>query len=194
MPTLNWHKREEAVRAATRAPYRLLEPVAELSHGDADSENRLIKGDEGEHLVQHEQQKKNIGERWEEKSGGKALRVWAVKKDEHGRDVHRQLQDKLARSWAAFATPATDLFEQHALGARTRHRARNARGFDVAHRPGSRRRLPGQRLGKTTREPGACEVPSIASLLFLYCSSIVPLVFPLWAPRTHAKTVWRFRN
>ena len=45
MPTLNWHKREEAVRAATRAPYRLLEPVAELSCGDADSENLLIRGD-----------------------------------------------------------------------------------------------------------------------------------------------------
>ena len=45
MPTLNWHKREEAVRAATPAPYRLLEPVAELSYGDADSENLLIQGD-----------------------------------------------------------------------------------------------------------------------------------------------------
>jgi adenine-specific DNA-methyltransferase len=45
MPMLNWHKREEAVRAATRAPYRLLEPVAELSYGDADSENLLIQGD-----------------------------------------------------------------------------------------------------------------------------------------------------
>jgi adenine-specific DNA-methyltransferase len=45
MPTLNWHKREEAVRAATRAPYRLLEPVAELSYGDADTENLLIQGD-----------------------------------------------------------------------------------------------------------------------------------------------------
>jgi adenine-specific DNA-methyltransferase len=33
------------VRAATRAPYRLLEPVAELSYGDADSENLLIQGD-----------------------------------------------------------------------------------------------------------------------------------------------------
>ena len=52
----------------------------------------------GEHLIEHEQQKKNIGERWEEKSGGKALFFWAVKKDEHGRDVHRQLQDKLAKS------------------------------------------------------------------------------------------------
>jgi type III restriction enzyme len=48
-----------------------------------------------EHLVEHEQQKKNVGERWEEKSGGKALFLWAVKKDEHGRVVHRQLQDKL---------------------------------------------------------------------------------------------------
>jgi hypothetical protein len=45
MPTLNWHKREEAVRAATRAPYRLLEPVTELSCGEADSENLLIQGD-----------------------------------------------------------------------------------------------------------------------------------------------------
>ena len=45
MPTLSWNKREEAVRAATRAPYRLLEPVAELSHGDADTENLLIQGD-----------------------------------------------------------------------------------------------------------------------------------------------------
>jgi hypothetical protein len=45
MPTLNGHNREEAVRAATRAPYRLLEPVAELSCGDADSENLLIQGD-----------------------------------------------------------------------------------------------------------------------------------------------------
>jgi hypothetical protein len=45
MPTLNWHKREEAVRAATRAPYRLLEPVPELSCGDANSENLLIQGD-----------------------------------------------------------------------------------------------------------------------------------------------------
>ena len=45
MPTLNWHKREETVRAATRAPYRLLEPVPELSYGEADSENLLIQGD-----------------------------------------------------------------------------------------------------------------------------------------------------
>lgn len=52
----------------------------------------------GDHLVEHEQQKKNIGERSEEKSGGKAVFLWAVKRDEHGRDLHRQLQDKLAKS------------------------------------------------------------------------------------------------
>ena len=67
--------------------------VAELQDGRA-----LIVEYKGEHLVEHEQQKKNIGERWEETSGGKALFLWAVKKDEHGRDVHRQLQDKLAES------------------------------------------------------------------------------------------------
>ena len=33
------------MRAATRASYRLLEPVPELSYGDADSENLLIQGD-----------------------------------------------------------------------------------------------------------------------------------------------------
>lgn len=52
----------------------------------------------GENLIEHEQQQKNIGERWEEKSGGKALFFWAVEKDEHVRDVHRQLQDKLAKA------------------------------------------------------------------------------------------------
>ena len=58
----------------------------------------LLVENKGEHLIEHEQQKKNIGGRWEEKSGGKSPFLWAVKKDEHGRDVHRQLQDKLAQS------------------------------------------------------------------------------------------------
>jgi hypothetical protein len=88
----------QSVRPAARAPYRLLELVADLSYGDAESENLLIEEDKGEHLIEHEQQKKNIGERWAETSGGQALFFWAVKKDEHGRDVHRQLQDKLAKS------------------------------------------------------------------------------------------------
>ena len=58
----------------------------------------LLAEYEGENLIEHEQQKKNIGERWAETSKGEALFLWAVKKDEHGRDVHRQLQDKLAKS------------------------------------------------------------------------------------------------
>jgi len=58
---------------------------------------RDISG-KGEHLVEHEQQKKNIGGRWESQSGGKALFLWAVNKDAQGRDVYRQLQDKLAKS------------------------------------------------------------------------------------------------
>jgi type III restriction enzyme len=67
--------------------------VAELNDGRV-----LLAEYKGEHLIEHEQQKKNIGERWEETSHGEALFFWAVKKDEHGRDVHRQLQDKLAKS------------------------------------------------------------------------------------------------
>jgi hypothetical protein len=42
--------------------------------------------------------KNNIMQRWKETSSSKALFLWAVKKDEHGRDGHRQLQDKLAQS------------------------------------------------------------------------------------------------
>ena len=66
---------------------------AELS-----DERVLLVGYKGEHLVEHEQKKKNIGERWEAKSGGKALFFWAVKKDPQGRDVHRQLEDKVGKS------------------------------------------------------------------------------------------------
>jgi type III restriction enzyme len=64
--------------------------VAELDDG-----RMLVVEYKGEHLIEHEQQKKNIGERWESKSGGKALFLWAVKKDAQGRDMPRQLQDKV---------------------------------------------------------------------------------------------------
>jgi len=63
---------------------------AELNDGRV-----LLTEYKGEHLIEHEQEKKNIGELWEAKSGGKALFLWAVKKDEQGRDVQHQLQDKL---------------------------------------------------------------------------------------------------
>src|SRR5690606_38147029 len=45
MPLLSWHNRDEDLTRAARAPYRLLEPVASLSYGEADSPNMLIEGD-----------------------------------------------------------------------------------------------------------------------------------------------------
>lgn len=45
MPTLEWANRAEAVRAASRAPFRLLEHDPSLSFGDPDTENALIQGD-----------------------------------------------------------------------------------------------------------------------------------------------------
>ena len=50
MPMLNWLTREEDVRAAGRAPYRLLEEVSDLSVGDREAGNILIQGDNLEAL------------------------------------------------------------------------------------------------------------------------------------------------
>ena len=50
MPLLSWHKRDEALAQASRAPYRLLEPVASLSYGEPDAPNLLIEGDNLEAL------------------------------------------------------------------------------------------------------------------------------------------------
>jgi type III restriction enzyme len=49
----------------------------------------------GEIYVDIAQEKKNIGERWEEKSAGKALFLMAVKRDEKGRSVYKQIEDKI---------------------------------------------------------------------------------------------------
>lgn len=45
MPILKWLTRDEDVRAAEKAPYRLMEEVPELSAGDSTSTNMLIQGD-----------------------------------------------------------------------------------------------------------------------------------------------------
>ena len=50
MPTLSWLTRDEDIRAASRAPYRLLEEAPDLSMADLDSENMLIQGDNLEAL------------------------------------------------------------------------------------------------------------------------------------------------
>jgi adenine-specific DNA-methyltransferase len=45
MPLLSWANRDADLTRAALAPYRLLEPVANLSHGDPESPNMLIEGD-----------------------------------------------------------------------------------------------------------------------------------------------------
>lgn len=50
MPILQWLDREKDVKAAEGVPYRLLESVLDLGHGDADTSNMLIQGDNLEAL------------------------------------------------------------------------------------------------------------------------------------------------
>lgn len=45
MPTLHWITRNDDIRAASAAPYRLLEEAPELGYGDRDAGNMLIQGD-----------------------------------------------------------------------------------------------------------------------------------------------------
>lgn len=45
MPTLNWIGKEAVVKHHKEVPFRLLEPVGELSCGDADSGNLIVQGD-----------------------------------------------------------------------------------------------------------------------------------------------------
>lgn len=50
MPILHWLNKEDAVTAAKRSAYRLLEEVPDLSYGDPDNENLLVQGDNLESL------------------------------------------------------------------------------------------------------------------------------------------------
>jgi len=50
MPILHWLNKEDAVTAAKRSAYRLLEEVPSLSYGDPDNENLLVQGDNLEAL------------------------------------------------------------------------------------------------------------------------------------------------
>jgi len=45
MPLLHWLTRDEDIHQSARAPYRLLEEEPEFSHGDRDTRNMLIQGD-----------------------------------------------------------------------------------------------------------------------------------------------------
>ncbi|MCY4235103.1 MAG: site-specific DNA-methyltransferase, partial [Cyanobacteria bacterium MAG CAR2_bin_4] len=50
MPTLHWLTRDEDVRAAEKAPTRVLGEAPELGYGDRDAGNLLIQGDNLEAL------------------------------------------------------------------------------------------------------------------------------------------------
>ncbi|MFA5591385.1 MAG: site-specific DNA-methyltransferase [Lysobacteraceae bacterium] len=50
MPWLEWHKRDEDLKATAKTPYRLLQPIQSLSYGDEDAPNMLIQGDNLEAL------------------------------------------------------------------------------------------------------------------------------------------------
>ena len=50
MPTLNWLTREADIQAAARVPFRLLEEASDLSAGEPDDVNMLIRGDNLETL------------------------------------------------------------------------------------------------------------------------------------------------
>lgn len=45
MPTLDWIGKEAVIKHHKDVPYRLLEPVKKLSHGDMDSGNLIVQGD-----------------------------------------------------------------------------------------------------------------------------------------------------
>ena len=45
MPTLDWIGKQAVVKHHKDVPYRLLEPVPELSHGETDSGNLIVQGD-----------------------------------------------------------------------------------------------------------------------------------------------------
>ena len=50
MPWLEWHKRDDDLKATAKTPYRLLQPIQSLSYGDIDAPNMLIQGDNLEAL------------------------------------------------------------------------------------------------------------------------------------------------
>ncbi|MCX6067897.1 MAG: hypothetical protein NT121_19430, partial [Chloroflexi bacterium] len=57
----------------------------------------LVVEYKGAHLVEYSQEKKNIGELWAEKSDHKALFLMAVKRDEQGMNVYKQIENAIAK-------------------------------------------------------------------------------------------------
>ena len=65
--------------------------VSELKDGRI-----LVVEYKGAHLVEDAQEKLNVGQLWESKSAGQGHFLMAVKEDEWGRDVYRQIENKVS--------------------------------------------------------------------------------------------------
>jgi type III restriction enzyme len=68
--------------------------VAELTDGSI-----LVVEYKGEHIIDSKdtKEKRNLGELWGEKSQGKGLFIMAEKRDSKGRDLHKQLKEKVGK-------------------------------------------------------------------------------------------------
>ncbi|WP_286962506.1 DEAD/DEAH box helicase [Cupriavidus sp. UBA2534] len=77
----------------TSSDYFYPDFVAELVDGRI-----LVVEYKGQHLVTNDEsrEKDQIGYQWEQSSGGRCLFLMAVKRDDQGRDVFKQMADKLA--------------------------------------------------------------------------------------------------
>jgi type III restriction enzyme len=86
MPLLHWLTREEDIHRAADRFYP--DFVAGLQDGCI-----LVIEYKGEHLAdtQDTKEKRNIGQLWAEKSGGKGLFLMAEKRDAQGRDTRAQI-------------------------------------------------------------------------------------------------------
>ena len=99
MPILHWLNDEEARKTSSRVPYRLQRSNGHFFYPDFVAllnDGRIFVIEyKGAIYVDASQEKKNIGELWEEKSNKKALLLLAVMKDEKGRDVRKQIEEKI---------------------------------------------------------------------------------------------------
>lgn len=89
----NLSMRENSFRLPTSTDYFYPDFVALLNDG-----RTLVVEYKGEPYKTNDDSKEkiNIGELWEAKSKGKGLFLFAVKQDAKGRDVYRQLEDKIS--------------------------------------------------------------------------------------------------
>ena len=78
MPTLDWIGKDAVVKHHKDVPYRLLEPVAELSCGDTASGNLIVQGDNQWTATEDD---RLIGGLWEELSDGRCRFVMTTEKD-----------------------------------------------------------------------------------------------------------------